>query len=241
MSGSSFAITGLAESITATRGFSLPAMAQMSLNIRNSLVGALVASAALGAGACGGSDSSAPAAGTGNVVVQLTDAPFPTDSVKSADIFIVRIDGRASDADSSTSAKGISEDSASAGGWTTLAKPNATINLLAYQNGVTTTIGNSPLPAGTYQGFRLIIDASRSSISLKNGKVLSGTSNPGIMFPSAAQSGIKIELSQPLKISASQTSTLVVDFDLANSFVMRGNSISQNGLLFKPVVKATVK
>jgi hypothetical protein len=37
------------------------------------------------------------------------------------------------------------------------------------------------------------------------------------------------------------TSTVLIDFDLENSFVMRGNSISQNGLLFKPVVKASRK
>jgi hypothetical protein len=213
-------------------------MAQMTLKTRHSVVGILVAAAAFGLGACG-ADTSAP--GTGNVVVQLTDAPFPTDSVKSADVFVVRIDGRTSDADSSTAAKGISDDSASAGGWTTLAKPNAAINLLAYQNGVTTTVGTSPLPAGTYQGFRLIIDASKSSITLKDGRVLSGTSSPSIVFPSASQSGIKIQLSQSLTITAGQTSALVVDFDLANSFVMRGNSISQNGLLFKPVVRATTK
>jgi len=34
---------------------------------------------------------------------------------------------------------------------------------------------------------------------------------------------------------------MVVDFDVANSFVMRGNSLAQNGLLFKPVIRATVK
>jgi hypothetical protein len=33
---------------------------------------------------------------------------------------------------------------------------------------------------------------------------------------------------------------MVLDFDVGNSFVMRGNSLAQNGLLFKPVVKATV-
>jgi hypothetical protein len=32
---------------------------------------------------------------------------------------------------------------------------------------------------------------------------------------------------------------MVVDFDLGNSFVLRGNTIESNGLLFKPVIRAT--
>jgi hypothetical protein len=31
-----------------------------------------------------------------------------------------------------------------------------------------------------------------------------------------------------------------VDFDLANSFVIRGSSIASAGLLFKPVIHASV-
>jgi hypothetical protein len=48
-------------------------------------------------------------------------------------------------------------------------------------------------------------------------------------------------LTKPVTVADGGTTTLVVDFDVANSFVMRGNSLSQQGLLFKPVVKATVK
>jgi hypothetical protein len=43
-----------------------------------------------------------------------------------------------------------------------------------------------------------------------------------------------------VQIVAGQTTTLLVDFDINNSFVMRGNAIAQNGLLFKPVVRATI-
>ncbi|MDB4875242.1 MAG: hypothetical protein JWM41_1688 [Gemmatimonadetes bacterium] len=194
--------------------------------------------AAVGAAACG-SDNTSP--GSGSVTLQLTDAAFSVDSVKSADMFVVRVDGRVADADSAAAAKGATDDSANTDGWVTLARPNAAINLLALQNGVATTIGQSSLPAGTYQSFRIIVDPTKSSITLKDGKVLSGTSSPSIVFPSGARSGIKISMSQPLTIAAGQSTTLLVDFDLANSFVLRGNSLSQNGLLFKPVVRATVK
>ena len=181
------------------------------------------------------------AAGSGTMAVQLTDAAFATDSVSRVDIFVVRVDARAADADSATAARGAADDSASVGGWTTLATPNASVNLLAYQNGVTLALGQHTLAAGNYLGFRLVIDPTRSSLTLKNGMVLNGTSTPSVTFPSASRSGIKIVLVQPVTITANQTTTVLVDFVLLNSFVMRGNSIAQNGLLFKPVVQASVK
>jgi Domain of unknown function (DUF4382) len=115
------------------------------------------------------------------------------------------------------------------------------VNLLAYQNGVVLPLGQTSVPAGSYLGFRLVIDPSRSSLTLKNGMMMSGTSTPSVMFPSAARSGIKIVLAQPMNVTASQTTNVLVDFVVGSSFVMRGNSISQNGLLFTPVIRGSLK
>lgn len=185
-------------------------------------------------GACGDSPT---ASGRGTLAVRLTDAPFPTDSVSSVDIFVVRVDGRLKTADSLA----VEQDSAGTNGWTTLAAPNMSVNLLAYQNGSSLPLGAATLAEGSYHGFRLVIDPSQSSITLKNGVVLSGSSSPSVSFPSGSRSGIKIVLTKPVEIVASDTTTMLVDFDVANSFVLRGNTILQNGLLFKPVVKATTQ
>jgi hypothetical protein len=198
-----------------------------------------IGAAAVAAVACG-SDSTAPS-GSGTMVVQLTDAPFPTDSVKSVDVFVVRVDARSNDADSTAAATSMTDDSSSAAGWKTVASPNAMYNLLALQNGTTATLGTTSLSAGSYSGLRLIIDPSKSSLTLKNNQVLTSTSSPNVTFPSASRSGIKIVVTKPVTVTAGSTTTLLVDFDVANSFVMRGNSLSLNGLLFKPVIKATVK
>ena len=181
------------------------------------------------------------AAGTGTLAVQLTDAPFSTDSVKSVDVWVVRVDARQPDADSATAAMGATDDSASTGGWTTLTRPNQSVNLLAYQNGAALPLGSAQIAAGNYLGFRLVIDPTKSSLTMKNGMVLSSTSMPNISFPSAARSGIKIVLTQPVTVAANQTTTVLVDFMVDSSFVMRGNTIMQNGLLFKPVVRGSVK
>ena len=180
--------------------------------------------------------------GRGTIAVQLTDAPFPTDSVKSVDIFVVRVEGRVADVDEASADQNVtSEDSSHTDGWKTLATPNASIDLLALQNGVTSALGEAKVDTASYRGFRLIIDPSKSSVTLKDGQTLTSTSSPSVAFPSASRSGIKIDLSAPIQVSAGGKATLVVDFDVGNSFVMRGNSLSKNGLLFKPVIHGSVK
>ena len=86
-----------------------------------------------------------------------------------------------------------------------------------------------------------MIDPSQSSVTLKNGTVLTSSSSPSVAFPSAARSGIKIKLDRPISLSGGGTTAVLVDFDVAQSFVLRGNSLAQNGLLYKPVIRGTVK
>jgi hypothetical protein len=188
--------------------------------------------------ACGNSTTEA---GRGTLAVQLTDAAFPTDSVLRVDVYVVRVDARMADTDSAAAARGATDDSANTGGWTTITRPNQIVNLLAYQNGAFLPLGNAGVAAGNYNGFRLVIDPSKSSLTLKNGAVLTSTSTPNVLFPSGARSGIKIVFLSPVPVAANDTTTVLVDFMVNDSFVMRGNSISLNGLLFKPVIKGTVR
>lgn len=185
--------------------------------------------------ACG--TASAPD-GMGVVRVQLTDAPFPFDSVAKVEVHVVRVDARLQDADDDAAADVDDDD---ADGWVVLARPDKVFELLALQGGKLADLGSATIAAGTYNGLRLIIDASKSSITLKNGKKLTGASSPGVQFPSADRSGLKVRLAEGIDVTAANVSVLVIDFDVGESFVMRGNSITQNGLLFKPVLSATVK
>ncbi len=202
------------------------------MHLRNSYIWLTAVAGLSLLGACGASDSGS---GTGTLAVQLTDAPFPSDSVKSVDVWVLRVDARQADADSAAA------DSASGGGWTTVASPNASVNLLAYQNGNALPLGSGTLTAGNYLGFRLVIDPSKSSLTLQNGQVLTATSTPSVSFPSGSTTGIKIVLTKPVTVAAHAPTPMLVDFQVNNSFVMRGSSISQNGLLFKPVVIGSTK
>ena len=174
-----------------------------------------------------GSDTTA--SGTGKITVQLTDAPFPFASVSRVDVFVVRIDAKTAATDSTEAS-----NESNMSGWTTIATPNKLINLLDLTGGVTSNLGSGTLTTGTYQGFRLILDVAQSNITLKDG------TKPDVKWPSAGKTGVKIALDAPISITK-DSSVMVLDFDVGRSFVMRGNSISQNGLLFKPVIRATAQ
>lgn len=199
----------------------------------------LAAAAALGAatvlGACG---DDATSGRTGTLVVRMTDAPFPFEEVARVDVHVLRIEARAGDA---TEAEAIDvDDDRETEGWRTVAAPDESFDLLTLRGGQVANLGQATLPTGTYRGFRLVLDTERSSITLNDGTVLSGDSEPGVQWPSAGRSGVKIELDRPVEISEGITE-LLIDFDVGASFVLRGNSLSENGLLFKPVIPATVQ
>ena len=208
--------------------------------MRRTLMGAAAAGALLVTlTAC--SDTSAPA-GTGRLTVSLTDAPFPYDQVARADMFVVRIDaqmGESSEADAAS----IGDNAAALtntdprSGWVTVATPNQSFNLLNLQHGVSASLGQITLPTGTYRSFRLVLDTRQSTVTLTDGTVLSGNSTPGIVWPSAGLTGIKVQLVQTISVAAAGTA-MMLDFDLGRSFALRGSTIRQ-GLLFSPVIRAT--
>ena len=186
----------------------------------------VLAAMALGAiGLAGCSDTSGTS--TGLLTVRLTDAPFPFFDVARVDVFVVRVDARRTEP---TDAEASDESS---GGWTTVATPNALINLLDLADGKTTNLGATTLATGTYNGFRVVIDPSQSSMTLNDG------TQPAIQFPSAAQSGIKVNLDEPIELTENG-SVMTLDFDVGRSFVLRGNN-ARNGFNFRPVIRAVAQ
>jgi hypothetical protein len=153
-------------------------------SLRFTAVSALTAAALVLPLACSDSGSTSPSlTNKGMVVVKLTDAPFPTDEVKSVDIMVVRVDARTACTDDAEANDDLDDNSKS--GWTTLASPAAKFDLLSLQGGKSTSLGSQTLSPGTYCGLRFIIDPAQSSVTLKDGTLLNGTSTPGIKFPSA--------------------------------------------------------
>ena len=178
--------------------------------------------------------------GEGRISVRMTDAPFPFDEVESISMFVVRVEAKVQTTTDEDADVDVEDGDASNDGWIVLATPNAAFDLMDLRNGVTVFLGDEDVPVGAYHSVRLILDTDKSSVTLKNGMVLNGTSNPSIMFPSAGRSGIKVLFNTPIDVQDGETVDVLLDFDASESFVLRGNTILQNGLLFKPVIKATV-
>ncbi|HEX9564864.1 MAG TPA: DUF4382 domain-containing protein [Gemmatimonadaceae bacterium] len=191
-------------------------------------------------GAC--SDPAEPSleSGQGRLTLHLTDAPFPLDSAESIDVFVVRVEARLATTTEDEAALAVEEASAESNGWVTIATPNASFNLLDLQGGVSIELGGALIDEGAYQSLRLVLDTEQSGVTLKGGLVLNGSSSPSILFPSAGQSGLKVTLDQPIQIVAGEETEVLIDFDAGESFVLRGNTILQNGLLFKPVISASL-
>lgn len=183
-------------------------------------------------------------AGTGTLAVRLTDAPIALDQVQRVDVYVVRVDVKQDETSDSTTANTSATDTTASAaeardGWRTVAKPDSLFNLLDLQHGVSAALGSATLTTGTYRMMRFVIDPDKSSVTLTDGTVLTKSSSPGVMFPSAAQSGIKVNFTQPLVIAANDTTTATADFDAAQSFVLRGSTIMSGGLQFKPVIRLT--
>jgi hypothetical protein len=141
---------------------------------------------------------------------------------------VIRVDARTAATTDAEAANETNHD-----GWTTVATPNASINLLDLGSGITRNLGATTLATGNYNGFRLILDTDKSSITLTDG------TKPPIFFPSAGRTGIKVNLDAPIQLTENG-SVMTLDFDIGRSFVMRGNT-AVSGFNFKPVIRAVAE
>jgi hypothetical protein len=141
----------------------------------------------------------------GATQVFLTDAPFPYDQVDRVDVYIVRV------------AAGTSPDTTGSGPGV-IAAPHRAYNLLALGNGATAKLGEGILLSGQYVQFLVTIDCDSSSITLKNGTVLTSRTSPGINwggYPGRSSFGLFTD--PPIQV-ADTGAVVVIDFDLGRSF-----------------------
>jgi hypothetical protein len=121
------------------------------------------------------------------------------------------------------------------------------INLVPLTGGVTEALVEAKIPVGTYDQARLIVEAGTVVLSdtahVFNGKTFS-TSLGNMKFPSASQSGVKVNIDPPVTVVTQLSADLILDFDLTKSFVFNGPPAHSPGVkrvLFKPVIRAINK
>ncbi len=160
--------------------------------------------------------------GNGRIVVKVTDDPFNISYVESATVTITKVEIRK---------KGDQEGRP----FMILSEEPRTFNLLELRNGITEELLNLEIPQGSYDLIRLYVD--EASLKLKG-----QTGEFKVKVPGGSQTGIKIFIKPYLKVEGGLTSEVILDFDLARSFVMKGNlnhAGGINGFNFKPVIRAT--
>lgn len=112
---------------------------------------------------------------TGNLSIQLTDWPLLDQEVTAVNVIVTAVEVRqTSEIDDETR-------------WITIAEPNQEFNLLELQDGVTATLGDSDIPAGTYTELRLHLSAD-NTIEFQNDTV-----RYPLKVPSGTSSGPKIK------------------------------------------------
>lgn len=179
--------------------------------------------------ACG-DDVVEPRSRAGETRILLTDAPFPYDLVTRVDIHVVSVSGS------------LAADTSAAGQFVTLATPDRRINLPELQNGETRELNSLKLPEGIITAVRMVIDASKSSITLKDGTVLTGTSTPGIDWnASAGRPTLNAFVHEQIQVPDSG-GAVVIDFDVGRSFIPAADvegAASDEGFVFTAVLRAT--
>jgi uncharacterized protein YjdB len=174
--------------------------------------------AALILAACYSEHATRPQGNGPQVTVEITDAPFPYDSVARVDLYIVSIAVRNEPDTTSTGA-----------GWITVAEPARRFNLIELSGGVTDTLGGSFVPAGQYKAVRMVIDTDSSFVTAATGQRL-----PVDWQSSAGRPTLYALVEDPIGVPDTGA-TVVIDFDVGRSFLCDAPCHS---FVFSPVFRA---
>jgi len=189
------------------------------MKIKTTAAAAAVAAALLATGCGGGIGGTGAEMGT--LRASVTDAPSCYEEVN-VTIRAVRVH----------QSSGAEDDDA---GWSEIAvEPAKRVNLVTLTNGVLEELGEASLPAGKYTQLRLVLAENDNADPLANSVVPIGGTETALATPSAAQSGLKLNVD--IDVEADKVADVVLDFDACKSVVPRGNSGQYN---LKPVITAT--
>ncbi len=170
---------------------------------------------------------------SGRLTVRLTDAPFPFDLVAEANVTIFKIEARGSIVPDATTM----EDSETANDgkhFVVLSEDEMQVNLLDLSNGITKTLVDMDVPAGSYDQIRIYVKGVNV--------VMNDGTQYDLKVPSGEQTGIKVFIDPALEVNGQISGDVLLDFDVSRSFVVKGNMDTPAGIKgfnFKPVIRAS--
>lgn len=168
-------------------------------------------------------DPEAPGPQGPRLRILATDAPFPYADVLSAIVTLDRIEIR----------------EAGDGPFETLVSfpGGRDIDLVNLQNGTVRVLFAGDPEPGIYDALRIIVRAKE--ITIRDGDERRTFTE--FKVPSGPQTGIKVFVDPPIAVVTDLTHDLVLDFDMARSYVVQGNPKTPAGIKgfnFKPVIRA---
>ncbi len=160
---------------------------------------------------------------SGNIILRLTDAPFPYQKVSEVSVTISGIILE-TDIQNTNPAESQSES-------IDLLENPIQVDLLQLTNGVTLTLANSELPSGTYGLFKIYLSDVKIILSDKTVFDLNARENQ--------LGGTEILLPAQFEVGPGLTKDLLLDFDVSRSFIPRMNpeaNLGIAGFYFNPVI-----
>jgi hypothetical protein len=153
--------------------------------------------------------------------ILATDAPFPYENVLSAVVIVDRIELRKTGEP-----------------FTVLVDypEGRELDLIDLQNGVVSVLFTGDPEPGDYDAMRVIVRAKE--ITVLDGGIAKTFDE--FKVPSGPQTGIKIFFDTPVTVVTHLTTDLILDFDLARSFIVQGNPATPAGIKgfhFQPVLR----
>lgn len=175
-------------------------------------------------GACGGGSGGG---GDGTLHLKITDAPFPATEgcVSAAKIEVTEVSAKGPD------------------GFVVLMDVEAgpvTIDLFYLRAGLSESLAVADIPSGAYSEIRLVV--SEATIEFED-----GSPAQAFKIPSGAASGLKVKIDPPVLVAAGQTSNVMLDVSLTDSFHTAGlggeptcDDLKQGSakVIFNPVIRA---
>jgi len=202
---------------------------------QRNLLGALVMALAIPAIGLtqGCDDGTAP--GLAEVKIQLTDAP--ADAIASAVVWISRVylQGCAE------GEEGVTEECTATDLYND-PENSKEYDLLTLQDGGSADLtGFVPVEATVYHQLRFVVDSAR--VTLAEGYTFANPGDPAnvavLKVPSGDSSGIKVHLDQAIDAESEATTVVLVDFDVADNFVLQGAGQDTviTGVVFTPTLR----
>ena len=166
-----------------------------------------------------------PGPGGPSLRILATDAPFPFENVRSAIVTVERIEIREVGASFETLIE-----------W----ESGRDLDLVELRNGVVNILYAGDPDPGDYDAIRIIVHAKE--ITIEDAGVIKVFDD--FKIPSGEQTGIKVFIKPVVEVVTDLTQDVILDFDLAKSFIVQGNPKTPAGIKgfhFKPVIRAVNK